>query len=83
MMQRYGYSVRPRHRRHCCLGHHHSRLIPPSLVLIVLANQLGRSVGDMYIGATGASILQVALFCRMGLDFSSTRPPQGRAGLAA
>ena len=28
-----------------------TQLIPPSLVLIVLADQLGRSVGDMYAGA--------------------------------
>jgi len=38
-------------------------LIPPSLVLVVLADQLGRSVGDMYAGAIGPSIIQVALFC--------------------
>ena len=40
-----------------------TQLIPPSLVLIVLADQLGRSVGDMYAGAIGASLLQVFLFC--------------------
>src|ERR1700742_1557251 len=40
-----------------------TQLIPPSLVLIVLADQLGRSVGDMYAGAIGPSIIQVALFC--------------------
>ena len=28
-----------------------AQIIPPSLVLIVLADQLGRSVGDMYKGA--------------------------------
>ena len=33
-----------------------TQLIPPSLVLIVLADQLGRSVGDMYAGAIGPSI---------------------------
>ena len=37
-----------------------TQLIPPSLVLIVLADQLGRSVGDMYKGAFGPSIVQVA-----------------------
>src|SRR6202140_400797 len=40
-----------------------TQLIPPSLVLVVLADQLGRSVGDMYAGAIGPSIIQVALFC--------------------
>ena len=33
-----------------------TQLIPPSLVLVVLADQLGRSVGDMYKGAIGPSI---------------------------
>src|SRR3546814_18155157 len=28
-----------------------SQIIPPSLVLIILADQLGRSIGDMYRGA--------------------------------
>ena len=40
-----------------------TQLIPPSLVLIVLADQLGRSVGDMYAGAIGPSLIQIALFC--------------------
>src|SRR4026208_313607 len=35
-----------------------TQLIPPSLVLIVLADQLGRSVGDMYAGAIGPSLGQ-------------------------
>ncbi len=39
-----------------------TQLIPPSLVLIVLADQLGVSVGDMYLGAIGPSLMQVALF---------------------
>jgi len=40
-----------------------TQLIPPSLVLVVLADQLGRSVGDMYAGAIGPSIIQLGLFC--------------------
>jgi tripartite ATP-independent transporter DctM subunit len=39
-----------------------TQLVPPSLVLIVLADQLGRSVGDMYKGAWGPSLMQVLLF---------------------
>jgi tripartite ATP-independent transporter DctM subunit len=39
-----------------------TQLVPPSLVLIVLADQLGKSVGDMYLGAWGPSIFQIALF---------------------
>src|SRR5690242_6923841 len=39
-----------------------TQVIPPSLVLIVLADQMGRSVGDMYKGAIGPSIIQTLLF---------------------
>ena len=39
-----------------------TQLVPPSLVLIVLADQLGRSVGDMYLGAWGPSVFQIMLF---------------------
>ena len=39
-----------------------TQLVPPSLVLIVLADQLGKPVGDMYKGAWGPSILQISLF---------------------
>ncbi len=39
-----------------------TQLVPPSLVLVVMADQLGRSVGDMYKGAWGPSVLQVLLF---------------------
>ena len=48
-----------------------TQLVPPSLVLIVLADQLGKSVGDMYKGAWGPSILQVLLFA--GYTFILTR----------
>jgi len=39
-----------------------TQVIPPSLVLIVLADQLGVPVGDMYLGAVGPSFMQIALF---------------------
>jgi tripartite ATP-independent transporter DctM subunit len=39
-----------------------TQLIPPSLVLIVLADQLGTPVGEMYLGAIGPSLLQVLIF---------------------
>ena len=39
-----------------------TQLVPPSLVLIVLADQLGKSVGDMYMGAWGPSLVQIELF---------------------
>ncbi len=39
-----------------------AQAIPPSLVLIVLADQMGRSVGDMYAGALKPALLLVALY---------------------
>ncbi|MGL4321175.1 MAG: TRAP transporter large permease [Paracoccaceae bacterium] len=51
-----------------------TQVIPPSLVLIVLAFQLGVPVGDMYIGAIGPSIAQVLLFAGFILLVSIFRP---------
>jgi tripartite ATP-independent transporter DctM subunit len=39
-----------------------AQIIPPSLVLIVMADQLGRSVGDMYAGAFFPGIVLAALY---------------------
>jgi tripartite ATP-independent transporter DctM subunit len=39
-----------------------AQIIPPSLVLIVMADQLGRSVGDMYEGAFVPGITLAALY---------------------
>jgi TRAP-type mannitol/chloroaromatic compound transport system permease large subunit len=43
-------------------------------VLVVLADQLGRSVGDMYLGAIGPSCIQVALFAAYVALLSLVRP---------
>jgi TRAP-type mannitol/chloroaromatic compound transport system permease large subunit len=51
-----------------------TQLVPPSLVLIVLADQLGRSVGDMYLGAWGPSLIQIALFALYTFGLSLVRP---------
>lgn len=51
-----------------------TQVIPPSLVLIVLADQLGVSVGDMYLGAIGPSVMQVALFTLFILGVSIFQP---------
>jgi tripartite ATP-independent transporter DctM subunit len=51
-----------------------TQLVPPSLVLIVLADQLGKSVGDMYLGAWGPSVIQIALFALYTLALSIFRP---------
>src|SRR5438105_9467039 len=39
-----------------------AQIIPPSLVLIVMADQLGRSVGDMYAGAIFPGVVLTALY---------------------
>jgi TRAP-type mannitol/chloroaromatic compound transport system permease large subunit len=39
-----------------------AQALPPSLVLIVLADQLGRSVGDMYAGALLPGLMLVSLY---------------------
>ncbi len=51
-----------------------TQLVPPSLVLIVLADQLGRSVGDMYLGAWGPSLIQIVLFAGYTFMLSILRP---------
>jgi TRAP-type mannitol/chloroaromatic compound transport system permease large subunit len=40
-----------------------AQIVPPSLVLIVMADQLGRSVGDMYEGALYPALIIVAVYC--------------------
>jgi tripartite ATP-independent transporter DctM subunit len=61
-MLKYGYSTRHTMGVIAASGTI-TQLIPPSLVLVVLADVLGKSVGDMYAGAIGPSLIQVALFC--------------------
>ena len=61
VMIRYGYNMRYATGVLAASGMI-TQLVPPSLVLVVLADQLGRSVGDMYKGAWGPSILQIMIF---------------------
>src|SRR5262249_34700030 len=61
VMIRYGYNMRSITGVLAASGPI-TQLVPPSLVLIVLADQLGKSVGDMYLGAWGPSIFQILLF---------------------
>ena len=73
VMMRYGYDMRYATGVIAASGTI-TQLIPPSLVLIVLADQLGRSVGDMYLGAWGPSLVQVLLFCLYTLGVSIFKP---------
>jgi tripartite ATP-independent transporter DctM subunit len=72
-MLRHGYSTRHATGVIAASGTI-TQLIPPSLVLIVLADQLNRSVGDLYKGAIGPSLIQLALFCAWVFLLSILRP---------
>jgi tripartite ATP-independent transporter DctM subunit len=73
IMIRYGYDMRLATGVIAASGTI-TQLIPPSLVLVVLADQLGRSVGDMYLGAIGPSIMQVLLFILYIVVLSILKP---------
>ena len=73
IMMKYGYNIRHATGVIAASGTI-TQLIPPSLVLVVLADQLGKSVGDMYRGAMGASAVQVLLFMAWVLVLSIVRP---------
>ena len=72
-----------------------AQIIPPSLVLIIMADQLGRSVGDMYAGAfipgivlagiyalyvLGTTIVKPAWAPALPLEARTMREPSGRSG---
>ncbi len=73
IMQRYGYDMKLATGVIAASGTI-TQLIPPSLVLVVLADQMGRSVGDMYKGAIGPSIVQTFLFIAYIFAVSLLRP---------
>jgi len=73
VMMRWGYNMRYATGVLAASGTI-TQLVPPSLVLVVLADQLGRSVGDMYKGAWGPSILQVLIFALYTFILSRIRP---------
>ncbi|WP_051248367.1 TRAP transporter large permease [Inquilinus limosus] len=51
-----------------------AQIIPPSLVLIIMADQLGRSVGDMYQGALLPGLVLTGLYAGYILIMSIVRP---------
>ena len=51
-----------------------AQIIPPSLVLIVLADQLGVSVGDMYQGALLPGLVLMGLYLAFVLVTTFTKP---------
>ncbi|NBT11183.1 MAG: TRAP transporter large permease subunit [Betaproteobacteria bacterium] len=73
VMMRYGYNMRYATGVLAASGTI-TQLVPPSLVLVVMADQLGKSVGDMYKGAWGPSILQVLIFALYTFLLTRVRP---------
>ena len=73
IMIKYGYNIRHATGVIAASGTI-TQLIPPSLVLVVLADQLGKPVGQMYVGAMGASVIQVLLFMAWVFILSILRP---------
>src|SRR5690606_10297659 len=73
-----------------------AQIVPPSLVLIVIADQLGRSVGDLYKGAfipafmliglyvlfiIGLAIFKPAMVPALPPEARTYREPNGSAGM--
>ncbi|KRC24791.1 TRAP transporter large permease subunit [Acidovorax sp. Root217] len=84
IMMRYGYDRRLATGVIAASGTL-AQIIPPSLVLIILADQLGRSVGDMYKGAfapglmlCGFYALYVILIAIFKPNWVPALPPEAR-----
>lgn len=73
IMLRYGYDRRIASGTIAASGTL-AQIIPPSLVLIILADQLGRSVGDMYKGALIPGLVLTAIYMTYILIMSIIRP---------
>ncbi|MDE2446953.1 MAG: TRAP transporter large permease subunit [Alphaproteobacteria bacterium] len=73
IMLKYGYNVRHATGVIAASGTI-TQLIPPSLVLVVLADQMGVDVGQMYWGAVGPSFIQTFLFMLWVFILSFIRP---------
>ena len=73
IMLRYGYDKRLASGVIAASGTL-AQIIPPSLVLIVMADQLGRSVGDMYKGAFIPGFVLTGLYICYVVTLSFLRP---------
>ena len=78
VMMRYGYNMRYATGVLAASGTI-TQLVPPSLVLIVLADQLktqsgSADVGSMYLGAWGPSLMQIGLFALYTFFLGRIRP---------
>jgi TRAP-type mannitol/chloroaromatic compound transport system permease large subunit len=73
IMMRYGYDRRFASGVIAASGTL-AQIIPPSLVLIIMADQLGKSVGDMYAGAFIPGFVLTALYAAYTLGICTFKP---------
>jgi TRAP-type mannitol/chloroaromatic compound transport system permease large subunit len=73
IMLRYGYDARFAAGTIAASGTL-AQIVPPSLVLIVMADQLGRSVGDMYTGALLPGLMLAGFYAAYVLVVSTFVP---------
>ena len=73
IMLRYGYDRRYAAGTIAASGTL-AQIIPPSIVLIIMADQLGRSVGDMYAGAFIPGFVLACLYAAYTLAVSIAKP---------
>ncbi len=73
VMLRYGYSRQLATGVICASGTL-AQIIPPSIVLIVLADVLGASVGDIYLGAVLPGVMLVGLLMLYVMAASFAKP---------
>jgi TRAP-type mannitol/chloroaromatic compound transport system permease large subunit len=73
IMLRYGYDRRMASGVIAASGTL-AQIIPPSIVLIIMADQLGRSVGDMYAGAIIPGLVLTSLYFLYTLGVAVFKP---------
>ncbi|WP_340107162.1 TRAP transporter large permease [Pikeienuella sp. HZG-20] len=73
IMQRFGYNASVATGSIAAAGTL-AQIVPPSLVLIVMADQLGVSVGDMYVGAIWPALIIISIYCAWIFVLSLIRP---------
>jgi GntP family gluconate:H+ symporter len=73
IMMRYGYN-RPLAAGVITASGTLAQIVPPSLVLIVIADQLGQSVGDMYRAAFVPAFMLVAIYTLAMVVLAVVRP---------
>ncbi|WP_372825313.1 TRAP transporter large permease subunit [Polaromonas sp.] len=71
IMLRYGYDRRIASGVITAAGSL-AQVVPPSLVLIVMADQLGRSVGDMYAGALLPALMLIGAYVALVVVLADT-----------